>query len=175
MTGTWDIRPARPGDAEQILAVSDEATGWLVGHGLSDQWGDELPSADAPFVSRVSGWIRDGEATVAADASGEVQGYMVSGCFPPPYLDEEIARRAVRDAAYVYTLASRMRPESRGAGRALLAWATARARELGVAYLRLDCWADNPALRAYYENLGFAECDAYVDDGWRGIVMQLRV
>jgi RimJ/RimL family protein N-acetyltransferase len=39
----------------------------------------------------------------------------------------------------------------------------------------LDCWADNPHLRAYYEKLGFEEFDAYVDEGWHGIVLQLRV
>jgi GNAT superfamily N-acetyltransferase len=175
MTDTWRMRPAEPGDAEQILAVSDEATEWLAGHGLSGQWGDELPSSEASFVSRVSGWIRDGEATVAVDVAGDVHGYMVFGRFPPPYLDPDVAERAVEDAAYVYTLASRMKPESRGVGRELIAWATGWARSCGVTYLRLDCWADNAALRAYYEDLGFAECDAYTDDGWRGIVMQLRV
>lgn len=50
-----------------------------------------------------------------------------------------------------------------------------RARSLGVTYLRLDCWADNAQLRAYYEKLGFGECDAYVDEGWHGIVLQSRV
>jgi hypothetical protein len=39
MTDTWRMRPAEPGDAEQILAVSDEATEWLAGPGLSGQWG----------------------------------------------------------------------------------------------------------------------------------------
>ena len=38
MVATWQIRPARSGDAAHILSVSDEATVWLVDHGLSDQW-----------------------------------------------------------------------------------------------------------------------------------------
>jgi GNAT superfamily N-acetyltransferase len=112
---------------------------------------------------------------VAIDAKGDVHGYAVSGGFPPPYFDPTIARRAVEDAYYVYTVVSRMRPASRGVGRSLLMWAAGRARTLGVTYLRLDCWADNAHLRAYYEKLGFGECDAYVDEGWHGIVLQLRV
>lgn len=60
-------------------------------------------------------------------------------------------------------------------GRDLLAWAEDRARELEVSYLRLDCWADNAHLRAYYEELGFEQCDTYVDDGWRGVVLQSRL
>lgn len=29
------------------------------------------------------------------------------------------------------------------------------ARQSRRSYVRLDCWVDNPALRAYYEQLGF--------------------
>jgi hypothetical protein len=32
---------------------------------------------------------------VAIDAKGDVHGYAVSGCFPPPYFDPTVARRAV--------------------------------------------------------------------------------
>ena len=169
------MRPAVFGDAENILNVSDEATVWLLEHGMSEQWGAEPPSAEPVFVARVSSWIRDGEAMVAIDSNGDVHGYAVTGSFPPPYMDPIVAKRAVVDAYYVYTVASRMRPESRGVGRSLIIWAVERARVLGVTYLRLDCWAENALLRAYYQNLGFEECDIYVDEGWPGAVMQLRV
>jgi GNAT superfamily N-acetyltransferase len=175
MTATWKIRPAVSGDAEHILSVSDEATLWLVEHGRSEQWGAEPPSSESVFVARVSSWISDGEAMVAIDSNGEVHGYAVTGSFPPPYMDPIVSKRAVEDAYYVYTVASRMKPESRGAGRGLVMWALGEARRLGVTYLRLDCWAENAQLRAYYENLGFEECDTYVDEGWPGAVMQLRV
>ena len=175
MTTTWQIRPAVSGDAAEILDVSDEATRWLVEHGMSEQWGAEPPSSEPSFVARVSSWIRDCEAVVASDSDGRVHGYAVTGSFPPPYMEPAVAKRATEDAYYVYTVASRMRLESRGAGRSLLTWAREQARALGVTYLRLDCWAKNAQLRAYYQNLGFEECDSYVDDGWLGAVMQLRV
>ena len=175
VTTTWQIRPALSGDAEAILDVSDEATAWLVEHGMSDQWGPEAPSAEPVFVARVLSWIDAGEAVVAVDSDGDVQGYAVTGSFPPPYMDPIVAKRAVEDAYYVYTVASRMRPESRGVGRSLLTWALLQARGFGATYLRLDCWADNAPLRAYYRNLGFEECDTYVDEGWPGAVLQVRV
>jgi ribosomal protein S18 acetylase RimI-like enzyme len=128
--------------------------GWLVEHGMSEQWGAEPPSSEAVFVARMSSWIKDGEAVVAIDPNGDVHGYAVTGSFPPPYLDPIVAKRAAEDAYYVYTVASRMRLESRGAARSLLMWAVEQARALGVTYLRLDCWAENAQLRAYYENLG---------------------
>ncbi len=175
MTATWQIRSAVSGDGTDILEVSDEATVWLVEHGMSEQWGAEAPSSEPVFVARVWSWIRDGEAVVAIDPEDEVHGYAVTGSFPPPYMDPVVGQRAVEDAYYVYTVATRMRPGSKGAGRSLITWAAAQARSLGVTYLRLDCWAENAQLRAYYRNLGFQECDAYVDEGWRGAVLQLPV
>jgi GNAT superfamily N-acetyltransferase len=175
VTSTWQIRPAGSGDAEHILNVSDQAAAWLVEHGLSEQWGPEPPSAEPSFVARVSSWIRDGEVVVAIDSEGDVHGYAVTGSFPPPYMDPIVAGRAIEDAYYVYTVASRMRHESRGSGRSLILWAKEQARAAGATYLRLDCWADNALLRAYYGDLGFEACDAYVDEGWPGTVMQLRV
>ena len=175
MTATWQIRPAVSTDAVAIVHVSDEATAWLVEHGLSEQWGAEPPSREPVFVARVSSWISDGEAVVAIDSNGYVHGYAVTGSFPPPYMDPIVAKRAVEDAYYVYTVATRMRPGSRGAGRSLIMWALEQAREGGVTYLRLDCWAENALLGAYYRNLGFEECDTYVDEGWSGAIMQLRV
>jgi ribosomal protein S18 acetylase RimI-like enzyme len=142
---------------------------------MSEQWGAEPPSSEPVFVARVSSWIRDGEAVVAIDTNGDVHGYAVTGSFPPPYMDQIVAKRAVEDAYYLYTVASRMRAESRGAGRSLIMWAVEKARAYGVTYLRLDCWAENAPLRAYYQNLGFEESDTYVDEGWPGAVMQLRV
>ena len=175
MTTAWQIQPAVSGDAQYILEVSDKATVWLLEHGFAEQWGAEPPSSEPVFVARVSSWISDGEAVVAVDSHGDVHGYAVTGSFPPPYMDPIVAKRAVEDAYYVYTVASRMRPESRGVGRSLIMWAAEQARSSGVTYLRLDCWAENAALRAYYQDLGFEECDTYVDEGWPGAVMQLRL
>ena len=175
MTAAWQIRRAVPSDAKNILDVSDQATVWLVEHDMSDQWGAEAPSSEPVFVARVSSWIRDGEAVVAIDPNDEVQGYAVTGSFPPPYMDPIVAERAIEDAYYAYTVATRMRPESKGAGRSLIMWAADQARSLGVTYLRLDCWAENARLRAYYRNLGFQECDAYIDEGWPGVVLQLPI
>jgi L-amino acid N-acyltransferase YncA len=117
-------------------AVSGDATAWLLEHGMSEQWGAEPPSSEPVFVARVSSWIRDGEAVVAIDSNGDVHGYAVTGSLPPPCMDPVVAKRAVEDAYYVSTVASRMRPESRGAGRSLLMWALEQARSLGVTYLR---------------------------------------
>jgi GNAT superfamily N-acetyltransferase len=123
----------------------------------------------------VEGWAREGQAMVAVDAAGIIQGFIVAGTDPPPYLDVGVATRAIRDAAYVYTMISRMTTQARGVGRALLDWAKDWASQRGVRYLRLDCWADNPGLRAYYHRAGFVEREAFQEDEFHGVVMELVI
>ena len=58
-------------------------------------------------------------------------------------------------ALYVHGLMVRRAYAGRQIGPALLRWADTLAERLGRPLLRLDCNADNPALRAYYERAGF--------------------
>lgn len=60
------------------------------------------------------------------------------------------------DALYVHGLMVSRKHAGMGIGVTLLDWAGGVAAEAGRTYLRLDCTAGNPALRAYYERAGFA-------------------
>lgn len=80
------------------------------------------------------------------------------------------------DAGYVHRLVVRRDRAGAGLGAAILDWATGRVTAAGRAWLRLDVSADNVALCAYYERLGFeyrgdAEGDLTQPDGavrhWR--------
>jgi hypothetical protein len=44
-------------------------------------------------------------------------------------------------------------------------WSIAEARRRGRAYVRLDCVADNPGIRRYYESFGFAAVDEMIVNG----------
>jgi GNAT superfamily N-acetyltransferase len=59
------------------------------------------------------------------------------------------------EAAYVHRLAVRRRYAGSGLSTELLRWAVDRTRALGRLYLRLDCAASRPRLRAIYERFGF--------------------
>ena len=159
----------------EILAIFDAAAAWLVGRGLGGQWGEDRLSGDSEFVARIGTWIDDRLAFLAVDGAGSPHGCLVTGIDPPPYLAPETAEAAIRDAAYVYTLASDMAPGSPGVGVALLSFAASEARQLKKRYLRLDCWADNPRLVAYYRRHGFATCGDYTEEGWHGSLMELSL
>lgn len=59
------------------------------------------------------------------------------------------------DAAYVHRLAVRRRFAGGAVSLALLRYAAARTWQDGRRFLRLDCEASRPRLRAFYERVGF--------------------
>jgi GNAT superfamily N-acetyltransferase len=65
----------------------------------------------------------------------------------------------IGEAAYIHRLAVRRRYAGTGVSMALLRWAVNRTASLGRRYLRLDCAASRPRLRAIYESFGFRHLD----------------
>ena len=59
------------------------------------------------------------------------------------------------EAAFVHRLAVRREFAGIGVSTELLKWAADRAQSIGRGYLRLDCEASRPRLRAFYERCGF--------------------
>jgi len=69
MSATLEIRPALPGDADDLLTVSDEATVWLVERGMSAR--GEPPSSepaveDAYDADAVASRVRPGSRGTGA-------------------------------------------------------------------------------------------------------------
>ncbi|MEJ8847513.1 GNAT family N-acetyltransferase [Variovorax rhizosphaerae] len=138
------IRQAGVEDAPAVAAVLQEAAQWLVDGGRA------LWTAAHVSDERV---LRDVEA----------------GLFFADYRDREIVgvnKFELEDAyfwpeiergtsAFVHKLAVRRLWASQGVSTGLLAFAKARARGMGLPWLRLDCRADRTPLRALYEGFGF--------------------
>ena len=59
------------------------------------------------------------------------------------------------DSAFIHRLAVKRRFAGGEISSALILWAIARTHALGRRYLRLDCIASRPRLRALYERMGF--------------------
>lgn len=80
---------------------------------------------------------------------------------------------AADDALYLHRFA--VRRDAAGAGRHAVEWAVGEARRRGREYIRLDCLAENPGIRRYYERFGFAAVDETVIDGVRFSLYEMRV
>lgn len=144
MAGEAIIRQAAPSDAEAVTAILNEAARWLEQAGMPMWKGYELEP------ERISADVEAGLFFIAeygGDPAGTLKFQLEDETFWPDALRP--------DAAYVHRLAIRRLYSGTGLSTVLLRWAVGRTRELGRRYLRLDCEAARPRLRAIYESFGF--------------------
>ena len=139
------IRQAMPQDAKIVSDILLEAAHWLEQSGMT-MWQDgEL------LLSRIAADV-DAGLYFLAESDGEQVGtvkFQLEDLLFWPDVSQE-------QSAFVHRLAVRRRFAGGGVASALLQWAVLRTRSLGRHFLRLDCAASRPRLRAVYERFGFS-------------------
>lgn len=130
---------------------------------------DDLPAvhaayADARALQRERGanlWPQFPDAFILAEIEAGrlfrvMDGTALVGVFSVAYEDAAIWDEDERgEHIYLHRLARAATYPGRGLLDAVLAWARAHCRALGRAGLRMDTWASNAALVAFYERQGF--------------------
>ena len=138
------IRQAAATDVAIVEQMIRDAAAWVDALGVV-MWEDGELEAD-----RIRGDVTSGMfflAIVGDDVAGAIRFQLEDQRFWPDRPDGE--------AAFVHRLVVRRAFKGRGVARALLDWAVGHARTQGREWLRLDCDADRPKLRALYESCGF--------------------
>jgi len=139
----FSVRQATPGDAKLISDILIEAARWQKARGFPawqlDALSEEniIPQIDLFFLAEIAG-----------EAAGTLKFQTEDRMFWPDQLED--------DAAYVHKVAIRRKFAGGKISHLMLDWAVERTRTLKRNYLRLDCDAASPRLRAVYENFGFA-------------------
>jgi GNAT superfamily N-acetyltransferase len=144
MIGNVKIRQATPQDAEVVADILGEASRWL------EQAGMPLWRTDELVPAKIADDVRAG-LFFLAECSGDYAGTVKFQLEDPGGWSDAVQQ----DAAYIHRLAVRRQYAGTGLSTALLRWAALRANALGRRYLRLDCEASRPRLRAFYESFGF--------------------
>lgn len=141
------IRPYRPDDRDQVMALAPRLAEWVAA------WRD--PDA---VLTAVHGWVRGsvetagqpGHAVYVAVAGGQVAGFVSVS---------ERTHFTGQVDAYVGELGVRPDMERRGIATALMAAAQAWAADRGRPFLTLETGAANQPARSLYRALGFQEED----------------
>jgi GNAT superfamily N-acetyltransferase len=133
-----------PRDTEEVADVLHEAAQWLRQRGVA-MWreDDVVPARIATDVQAGLFLIAECDGDAAGVAKFQLEDTQFWPDVPP------------MESAFVHRLAVRRRFAGDGISTCLLNWAVDRARSLGKLYLRLDCEASRPKLRAVYERFGF--------------------
>lgn len=162
------IRPGSLADEPAVLALFDEAVGWLAERGLVGQWGEQPFSTRPEMRTLVQQTLRRDEVRIA-EHGGAVVGVLAAGS-SPPYVPSNPTPEL-----YVTLLLSARRLAGNRIGARLLELASEIARERGALALRVDCWADSPALVRYYERQGFVRDGRFDLNGWRGQILSRQI
>lgn len=137
-----EVRRAESGDVEVVAAILTEAAQWLESRDMGMWRANELTP------ERIAQDVTDGSFYLAQAGQPVTIKFQLSDAEFWPDLPEP-------DAAFVHRLAVRRTFAGEGVSTALLTWAAKRAAALGRRFLRLDCEASRPRLRAVYERFGF--------------------
>lgn len=144
MEETITISQALPHEVASVSSILLEAAAWLQERGIPMWRGDELSP------ERIAADVTEGDfflARCGEEAAGTIKFQLQDTVFWP---DTPAA-----EAAFVHRLAVRRAFAGGQLSALLLNWAAGRARSAGRRFLRLDCEASRPSLRAVYERCGF--------------------
>jgi GNAT superfamily N-acetyltransferase len=138
------IRQATPQDIDVVSDILREAAAWL------EQSGMQLWRQGELQLNNISAEVRSGLFFLAEcddEPAGTIKFQLEDELFWPDVPQD--------DSAFIHRLAVRRRFAGGEVSSALLLWAIARTDALGRRYLRLDCEASRPRVRALYERMGF--------------------
>jgi GNAT superfamily N-acetyltransferase len=157
------VRAGTIGDVDAAQALMDGARRWLREQSI-DQWQDRVP--DSTFKKDAE----RGRFFVVERHGAVIAMVTVADEDDETWPADDVA------AAYVHRLAVDSIHRGENLGGRLLSWVEVRAREAGKQVVRLDCAADNPGLRRFYEERGFSHVrDSSVGDptGTRSLKVSL--
>ena len=150
------ITRAALADVDLIMKWRRERVAWLAERG-EEQWSIPLPrSAVAATVSAGQTWLiwddHEPVATLTLTAYVDIDGLWKPDRDPEAlwYPEDDPA-----DALYVAKMMLPLDRANTGLGREMLDWASGRAYDAGLTWLRLDAWTTNLRLHAYYLGQGF--------------------
>jgi len=149
------IERATPEDADQFVAVHEEAARWLWDRGIHQWQPGELPRS---WVDRT---IARGESYIVRRDGKTIGTVMLQ------WSDEETWGVTPDEAGYIHGLRVRRSAAGQGLGRALLAWAEREITNAGRPFARLDCGASHAALCAYYQCAGYTRVDDLIEENSR--------
>ena len=126
------VRPARVEDAERFAAL------------LTDEG---YPAGSTDLAARIERFSTEDSHVLAAEASGEVIGFVAFHVMPRFETDERFAR--------IIALVVDPGVRARGIGRQLMTEAEVVAREVGASFLEVTAGHHRPEARKLFESLGY--------------------
>ena len=153
------IRVAQSDDPETSAAIIEEVAAWGASNGFPSWIPGTFTGSESVGLSRL-------RADIAAKSLYLVwRGETPVATFSLLERDPMYWPDAGDEALYLHRFA--VRRAAAGVGSHAVIWCLEEAQRRERPFVRLDCLADNPGIRRYYERFGFSAVDETVIDGTR--------
>jgi N-acetylglutamate synthase-like GNAT family acetyltransferase len=143
------IKRAEGNDISEILRLLKEAALWLELKKIN-YWKDWINPPNK-FTNWIKTGLENNEFFMVA------QGTSIIGCFRLSWEDEIFWGKQKVSAGYIHSLTIDRKLKGKKMGYKVLRTIEKFCRESHKKYLRLDCSSEVPALKRYYENIGFRQ------------------
>jgi GNAT superfamily N-acetyltransferase len=162
-----EIRAGHARDIDTSAEILEEAATWGASAGCPSWTPGSFTGPGSAGMSRLRNDVESGSLYLVWLGSG------AAATFSLLESDALFWPSAPDDALYLHRFA--VRRASAGAGSRAVEWVVDEARRRGRAYIRLDCLAENPGIRRYYESHGFAAVGERIIDGVRFSLYEMPV
>lgn len=143
---------AQPDELATVLGILDDAAAWL-GRQHIKQWPPQFSGVKDWRSERIEGYVAAGQTWLVRNHGTPVATFTLSEKSDPDFADGW--PDGPDDALYIFRMAVLRSSAGRQIGTRILNWASARAKDESMRWLRLDCHRRNLALQHYYERHGF--------------------
>ena len=162
-----ELRVAASSEPEVSAAIIEEVAAWGEAAGMPSWTPGSFTGPDSVGVSRLRGDLASGGLYLIWRGAHPI------GTFSLLESDALFWPDGGEAAMYLHRFA--VSRGAAGAGRFAVEWCLRETRRRGRSYVRLDCLAENPGIRRYYEGFGFTVVDEVVITGTRYSLYELPV
>jgi GNAT superfamily N-acetyltransferase len=162
-----DLRVARSATPEISATIIEEVAAWGASEGFPSWSAGSFTGPDSIGMSRLIGDVATDSLYLlwrGADAVATFSLLEKDSLFWPDAGDE---------ALYLHRFA--VRRTAAGTGCHAVEWCLHEAHRRGRLFVRLDCLAENPGIRRYYERFGFTAVNERVINGIRYTLCEVAV
>ena len=162
-----ELRVAASSEPELSAAIIEEVAAWGEAEGMPSWSPGSFTGPESVGVSRLRGDIANGGLYLIWRREHPIGTFSLLESDPIYWPDGGDA------AMYLHRFA--VSRGAAGAGRFAVTWCLRETQRRGRSHVRLDCLADNPRIRRYYERFGFRAVDEKVVNGTRYSLYEVPV
>ena len=162
-----ELRVAASREPEVSAAIIEEVAAWGEAAGMPSWTPGSFTGSESVGISRLRGDIASGGLYLIWRGAYPIGTFSLLERDPMFWPDGGDA------AMYLHRFA--VSRGAAGAGRFAVEWCLRETRRRGRSHVRLDCLADNPGIRRYYERFGFTVVDEVMITGTRYSLYQLPI